>query len=307
VRFRLSRLAPDGKTPRGEPEILEIPGSSFRTVGLGKDVTDKFLSGLPGVQKEGCDGIITSARFVLHRMPGQVRTLCLEFFGTDLDLAVPAIVEIKALIESRPDVQIAGLEHLDERYVRAVGYATKSARRELPKMVLIADLVSDDEAALSAAAEQVVAIARRRQGECFIAISPEARKRFWLDRARTAAILRHINVFKINEDVVILLERLADYSRGIERINIEQSIKNKDAILAAILAYLDAELPSIPFGDDEGSDEARAILESKRKAAHDLVQQVRTRWQAILDQLDRPAAEVLDLLDATARSRLRPG
>jgi hypothetical protein len=41
----------------------------FRKAGLGKDVTDKFLSGLPGVQKEGCDGLITSARWILHKMP----------------------------------------------------------------------------------------------------------------------------------------------------------------------------------------------------------------------------------------------
>ncbi|MBK1655722.1 DUF3683 domain-containing protein [Allochromatium vinosum] len=308
VRFRLSRFAPDGTTPRGEPEILEMPGSSFRKVGLGKDVTDKFLSGLPGVQKEGCDGIITSARFVLHRMPEQVRTVCLEFFGTDLDLAVPAIVEIKDLIESRPDVQMAGLEHLDERYVRAVGYATKAARHELPKMVLIADLVSDDEASVSAAAEQVVAIARGRDGEGFIAVSPEARKRFWLDRARTAAISRHTNAFKVNEDVVIPLDRLADYSRGIERINIEQSIRNKDAILAAILDYLDSEMPEArTAGDYEGSDEARAILEAKRAAARESVQQVRARWQTILERLDQPAADHLELLDETARTKRRDG
>jgi FAD/FMN-containing dehydrogenase/Fe-S oxidoreductase len=308
VRFRLSRFAPDGKTPRGEPEILEMPGSSFRKVGLGKDVTDKFLSGLPGVQKEGCDGLITSARFVLHRMPEQVRTVCLEFFGTDLDLAVPAIVEIKDLIESLPDVQMAGLEHLDERYVRAVGYATKAARHELPKMVLVADLVSDDESSVSAAAEQMVAIARGRDGEGFIAVSPEARKRFWLDRARTAAISRHTNAFKVNEDVVIPLDRLADYSRGIERINIEQSIKNKDAILAAILDYLDSELPEARVaGDYEGSDEARAILEAKRAAAHESIRRVRTRWQTILERLDQPAADNLDLLDEAARSRMRDG
>ena len=36
----------------GEPEILEFAGSDFRTAGLGKDVTDKFLGGLPGIQKK---------------------------------------------------------------------------------------------------------------------------------------------------------------------------------------------------------------------------------------------------------------
>ena len=142
ARFRISRFAPDGTTPKGEPELLEIPTALMRKPGLGKDVTDKALGGLPGVQKEGCDGLITSARFILHRMPEHVRTVCLEFFGTDLNRAVPAIVEIKDFVDARDDVQIAGLEHLDERYVRAVRYSTKAARRELPKMVLVADLVA---------------------------------------------------------------------------------------------------------------------------------------------------------------------
>lgn len=34
-------------------------------------------------------------------------------------------------------VLLAGLEHLDDRYLRAVGYATKSKRGGLPKMVLL--------------------------------------------------------------------------------------------------------------------------------------------------------------------------
>jgi len=63
ARFRISRFKEDGKAPIGAPEILEIPGAHFRKTGLGKDVTDKFLAGLPGIQKEGCDGLITSAYF----------------------------------------------------------------------------------------------------------------------------------------------------------------------------------------------------------------------------------------------------
>ncbi|WP_163981075.1 FAD-binding oxidoreductase, partial [Raoultella ornithinolytica] len=73
-------------------ETLTIEGRKFRKEGLGKDVTDKFLAGLPGVQKEGCDGIITSARWILHRMPKSIRTVCLEFFGQARD-AIPSIVE----------------------------------------------------------------------------------------------------------------------------------------------------------------------------------------------------------------------
>jgi FAD/FMN-containing dehydrogenase len=94
----------DGNSPPEQAKILRterlnIEGARFRKAGLGKDVTDKFLGGLPGVQKEGCDGLITSARWVLHRMPKYTRTVCLEFFGQARD-AIPGIVEIKNYIES---------------------------------------------------------------------------------------------------------------------------------------------------------------------------------------------------------------
>ena len=123
-------------------ERLDIPGSTFRKEGLGKDVTDKFLAGLPGIQKEGCDGLITSARWVVHRMPSYTRTVCLEFFGNARD-AVPSIVEIKDFMfgeQKRTGTLLAGLEHLDDRYLKAVGYATKSKRGGLPKMVLFGDI-----------------------------------------------------------------------------------------------------------------------------------------------------------------------
>jgi FAD/FMN-containing dehydrogenase len=176
-------------------------------------VSDKFLAGLPGVQKEGTDGIIVAARFLLHHMPAHTRTVCLEFFGLARE-AVPAIVEIKNYVEKSKAVRLAGLEHLDERYVRAVGYASKSRRSERPRMVLIGDLVGDDVDAVAAAASGVVRIANARGGEGFVAVSEEARQRFWLDRARTAAIARHTNAFKINEDVVIPLEKLGEYTDG---------------------------------------------------------------------------------------------
>jgi FAD/FMN-containing dehydrogenase len=114
-------------------ERLDIPGKTFRKEGLGKDVTDKFLSGLPGIQKEGCDGLITSARWVVHRMPAHTRTVCLEFFGHARD-AVPSIVDIKDFMfcrsNARSGVLLAGLEHLDDRYLKAVGLChQKQARR----------------------------------------------------------------------------------------------------------------------------------------------------------------------------------
>jgi FAD/FMN-containing dehydrogenase/Fe-S oxidoreductase len=298
VSFRITRFQRDGKTPQGEPDILEMPGSAFRKTGLGKDVTDKFLSGLPGVQKEGCDGLITSARFILHRMPEHVRTVCMEFFGSDLTSAVSAIVDIMQLIKKNDQVRMSGLEHLDERYIRAVKYSTKASRHMHPKMVLIADLISDDQDRVAATASEVVRLVNERDGEGFIAVSPEARRRFWLDRTRTAAISAHTNAFKINEDVVIPLERLAEYNRGIERINIEQSIKNKLAIMEGVLEYLQGEMPELRQCEEyEKSEESDAILKAKQDGAILAVQDTMGRWQKILQNLDSKASEYQALLE----------
>lgn len=291
AQFRITRFTPDGLTQLSQ-QTLDIPGASFRKVGLGKDVTDKFLSGLPGVQKEGTDGIITSARFVLHRMPKHTRTVCLEFFGT-VAQATPAIVEITDLFKpegagTAAGVKLAGLEHLDWRYVRAVGYATKAKSKGRPKMVLIADIVSDDENAVGDMASQIVRLANARAGEGFIAVTPEARKKFWLDRSRTAAIARHTNAFKINEDVVIPLPRLGDYSDGIERINIELSISNKIKLLEQLAAFFHGRLPVDKLGSNLPSTE---LIGDRRNSALELIEAVRERWQWILQGLDQPFNE----------------
>ena len=306
VRFSIQRYASDGRTVQGDATILEMPGRSLRKEGLGKDVTDKFLGGLPGVQKEGCDGLITSAVFIVHRMPAHIRTVCLEFFGTDVSQAVPAIVETKDMLDQRSDVVLSGLEHLDERYVRAVKYSTKAPRRELPKMVLVLDIAGDDEDAVADAASAVVRQANTRGGEGFIAVSPEARRQFWLDRARTAAIAAHTNAFKINEDVVIPLEKLTQYNEGIERINIEYSIRNKLAMIEAVREYLAGELPELRQHEDyEDSEENRAILADKQQAALEHLQQTGKRWQTLLEQFETPASGCTALLDEPARTALR--
>ncbi|MDZ7594729.1 MAG: DUF3683 domain-containing protein [Thiobacillus sp.] len=282
--FEIRRFAADGKTLKGSPEILLIPGSRFRKTGLGKDVTDKFLAGLPGIQKEGCDGLITSARFILHRLPAHTRTVCLEFFGHASE-ATPAIVEIKQYCDAHADVLLAGLEHLDARYVKAVGYATKAPRATRPNMVLLIDVASDHEIAAGEAASHIVRIANARGGEGFVAVSPEARRKFWLDRARTAAIAAHTNAFKINEDVVIPLPRLGDYTDGIDRINIELSIANKLKLLDALAEFFAAPLPLL---EDDETVADPAQVEEKRAHARTLITTVRTRWAGYLANLDAP-------------------
>jgi FAD/FMN-containing dehydrogenase len=267
-------------------ERLDIPGSAFRKEGLGKDVTDKFLSGLPGVQKEGCDGLITSATWVLHKMPAHVRTVCMEFFGNAKD-AVPSIVEIKDYMfaeQKASGVLLAGLEHLDDRYLRAVGYATKSKRGGLPKMVLLADIAGDDPDQVARVSSEVVRLANSRSGEGFTAVSYEARKKFWLDRKKTAAISRHTNAFKINEDVVIPLPRMAEYTDGIEFINIEMSLNNKIALCRALDQFFaNGHLP-LDTSKDPGEQPSSDMVQERVRQARSLIAEVSALWQGWLDQ-----------------------
>lgn len=290
ARFQLTWS--DGNSEPGErilkKELLEVEGKRFRKEGLGKDVTDKFLAGLPGVQKEGCDGLITSATWVLHRMPKYMRTVCLEFFGQARE-AIPSIVEIKAYLETlskQGGPILAGLEHLDDRYLRAVGYSTKSKRNSLPKMVLIGDIAGDDEEAVAAATSEVVRMANLRVGEGFVAVSAEARKKFWLDRARTAAIARHTNAFKINEDVVIPLSRMGEYTDGIDRINIELSLKNKLQVLDGLDTFLRKNALPLGKSDEEYEIPTAEILGDRVQQALELIAKVRSRWADWLTQMD---------------------
>jgi Fe-S oxidoreductase len=150
-------------------------------------------------------------------------------------------------------------------------------------MVLIGDLVGENVDEVASAASAVVRIANARGGEGFVAVSPEARKRFWLDRARTAAIARHTNAFKINEDVVIPLEQLAAYSDGVERINIECSIDNKLALLDALEEYFGGELP---LAQNDERLPRPELLGERPAQALELIAAVRARWLRLRNGLD---------------------
>ena len=301
--FRLQYF--DAKLDRSKmlrEETLIIPGPSFRKIGLGKDVTDKFLSGLPGIQKEGCDGLITWSKWVLHKMPPHTRTVCMEFFGQVRD-SVPAIVEVKNFLDALPKhggarVMLSGLEHLDERYVKAVGYATKAKRHGRPKMVLIGDIVGDDENEVAKAASEVVRICNARGAEGFVAVSSEARKKFWLDRARTAAIAKHTNAFKLNEDVVIPLPRMGDYCDGIERINIELSTKNKLALCVELEKFFAGAMPQHRYEEYGVSTE---LLAEKVGEARALIAEVRVKWSGYLTTLNAVRPELVEGLSVVEK------
>ncbi|MBN2159749.1 MAG: DUF3683 domain-containing protein [Spirochaetes bacterium] len=214
----------DGKFVHGH--TVTLSGTEIRKKGLGKDITNKALKGLPGVQKEGGDGIIVSAEFVLYRPFRFCRTVCLEFFGNNLINASRAIVDIRNAFETNESVYLTALEHFDDKYILAINYRNKSKRMEVPKAVLLVDIEGNDSRFVEQGAELIVHTARKYDTDAFIAEKEEQRKQFWIDRKNLGAIARHTNAFKLNEDVVIPLDRLPDFADYIDRLNMRKELGN---------------------------------------------------------------------------------
>ena len=59
-----------------------------------------------------------------------------------------------------------------------------------------------------------------------------------LGRPQSTAAIANTNAFKVNEDVVIPLPRMGEYTLGIERINIELSLRNKLALADAPTGFI---------------------------------------------------------------------
>jgi FAD/FMN-containing dehydrogenase/Fe-S oxidoreductase len=222
-----------------DTQTIALSGTDIRKKGLGKDITNKKLNGLPGIQKEGGDGIITSARFVLYRPFKYCTTLCVEFFGNNMLNASKAIVAINADYAQNPDVFLTALEHFDEKYVRAINYRNKSYRNEIPKAVLLIDIESDNEAALKAACERTGKIIPPYNAEGTFAKDSKERIVFWNDRKHLGAIAKHTNAFKLNEDVVIPIEKLPEFADFIELLNYEYLFANYLNTMIRLSEWLD--------------------------------------------------------------------
>jgi FAD/FMN-containing dehydrogenase/Fe-S oxidoreductase len=209
--------------PKGS---VSLQGREIRSPGLGKDVTNKFLGGLPGIQKEGVDGVITEASFTLHDMLAHSRSLCLEFFGNSMHhamLVIEDLVKLRDRIRIKGDmVKMSALEEFGSKYVQAINYHKKSERYEgEPISVLLVQLDSADEIALDETVAEITRIAEGYHNvDVFVAADPSEAETFWQDRHRLSAITRRTSGFKINEDVVIPIDVIPDFSDFIEGLNL---------------------------------------------------------------------------------------
>jgi FAD/FMN-containing dehydrogenase/Fe-S oxidoreductase len=204
---------------------ISLRGTEIRKNGLWKDITNKALGGVPGLQKEGTDGIITSAIFVLYPEYAAKKTLCLEFFGPDFDEASRVILELSRIfpIPTNGTEALLALEHFDDEYIRAIDYKVKAPRAETPKAALLIDIAGSTQEQAMRGVERVRSLLREHPNtQLFVARNPAEAKLFWADRKKLGAIARRTNAFKMNEDIVIPLDTLAEFARFIDGLNIEE-------------------------------------------------------------------------------------
>lgn len=285
-------------------DTINLDGGEIRGEGLGKDVSNKYLGGLPGVQKEGTDGIITVASFVCYPELKHSRTLCLEFYGRSMKNAMFVIKDVVGLrdkIREEGDlVKLSALEEFGPKYVQAIEYQAKSQQYEGdPISVLLLQLDSDDIEALEAACQTIVALAQPYEGvDIFSARDDKEAELFWEDRHKLSAISKRTSGFKINEDVVIPIEIIPDFSDYLEDLNLVylakiyrktlHRVRNMETVnyedpdireaLERARAIIDGEITSTDMSDQEQEAQCRFLFVKLRDSYPKLDREINAMW-----------------------------
>lgn len=223
---------------------ITLAGSEIRKDCLGKDITNKALKGLPGIQKEGTDGVITSARFILYREYEFKKTFCLEFFGKDMEEASQVIVQISKEFVNEGKEALIALEHFDDEYMAAINYKVKAPRKESPKAALLIDMVGHTPEQIEIGVKRLEdLLAPYPNTHVFVAKDDAEAERFWKDRKKLGAIAKRTNAFKLNEDIVLPLDALGEFTSFADLYNMEEDRHNQESFIHEILAYLEYAEP----------------------------------------------------------------
>lgn len=219
--------------------FIELNADQIRKPGLWKDITNKALSGLPGIQKEGTDGIILEGTFILYNAYSIKKTFCLEFFGSSFNEASRVIEQITNSFTINDDAALIALEHFDQEYIKAIEYKVKSNISHSPKAVLLIDMAADVQDALHVGEKKIRdIIAQSATTEVHVAQNDAEAKRFWHDRHQLGAIAKRTNAFKLNEDIVLPLHALAPFSDWVDEINRREAHFVQIKAVHAISAFL---------------------------------------------------------------------
>jgi FAD/FMN-containing dehydrogenase/Fe-S oxidoreductase len=252
VQHPLRKIQPDDEvrfavtsSDHSLDRTIRLRGDEIRKPNLWKDITNKALGGVPGLQKEGTDGVITSAEFILHRAYAQSTTACLEFFGESMDEAARVILNISQRFPNLGEEALQALEHFDEEYVRAIDYRTKAAKDTRPKAVLLIDIVAHTPEQLARGRARLAdLLAPYPDTYAFFAKDAAEAARFWADRKKLGAIAKRTNAFKLNEDIVLPLTALAEFARYLDDFNLAEERNNQRACVARARAAASAASPS---------------------------------------------------------------
>jgi FAD/FMN-containing dehydrogenase/Fe-S oxidoreductase len=266
VRFAVRTS--DGGAGGSLDHTIDLRGDEIRKPNLWKDITNKALGGVPGLQKEGTDGVITSAEFVLHHAYPESLTACLEFFGESMDEAARVILDIAGQFPNRGEEALQALEHFDEEYVRAIDYRTKAARDARPKAVLLIDMVAHTQDQLARGRERLAKLlSPYPDTHVFFARDAAEAASFWADRKKLGAIAKRTNAFKLNEDIVLPLAALAEFARYLDFCNVSEDRENQLACVSRVRATV-AE--ASPKGGEWLAQKLPAAIERCARAAADL-------------------------------------
>ncbi|MBP3730508.1 MAG: FAD-binding oxidoreductase, partial [Mailhella sp.] len=237
----------------GLRSIVRLKGEDVRRHGLGKDVTNKLLGGLPGMQKEGIDGIITEATFTLHSKPRFSRVMVLEFYGKSMVPAAELVRKVVALRDSMRSqgsfVRVSALEEFNSKYVQAIGYQRKSDRHDSdPISVIIVQVDGNNADVLDDTVQAIYALAGEDSPYVYAAIAKDEKQAalFWEDRHRLSAIARRTSGFKMNEDVVLPMDRIPEFAHYLEGLNVVTAARAYHYALQEL-----SRLPGFPPDDGE--------------------------------------------------------
>ncbi len=252
----------------GVRNVVHLRGDEIRLPGLGKDVTNKALGGLPGMQKEGVDGIITEACFIVHPKPKHKRIMVLEFFGRSMHPAAVVVRELVALrnrIREEGDyAHLSAMEEFNAKYVQAIEYKRKSEKYEgSPISVIILQVDGDDPYLLDNCVGDIVSVVEQQDNvDIIVAADDKEGERFWEDRHKLSAIAKRTSGFKLNEDVVIPMERIPDFALFLEQINLECT--------AAAYRHALQEVGRLPGYPMEDKDFNREFSQASKAASGDV-------------------------------------
>ena len=296
----------------GVRNVVTLSGDELRLPGLGKDVTNKALGGLPGVQKEGTDGIITEACFTTHPKPKISRVMALEFFGRSM---LPAANVVRELVGLRNRIReegdyahISAMEEFNAKYVQAIDYQRKSQKYEgQPISVIIVQVDGDDTYLLDRCVENIVAVVEQQDNvDITVAKDEKEAERFWEDRHRLSLIAKRTSGFKMNEDVVIPIDRVPDFAEFLEQVNLECTAKAYRHALQDV-----GRISGFPMDNKEFNKEFSYIskgavgqLSSNEVSDADILERARAFFQKLCEEHPRLKDAITKLADYMEASRL---